>query len=138
MIRIDAIDFDLKRGQILLPEVGAVPFRSNSITGTGVQVTQERSPGFTLTLTRFSTPSLLGTELATIRGKKGQRVTIDEWIAGVRTSYFAGGYRFVVTQARVVDWKVVPQWCGYRLSTQLNYTPALRIVSQWTLYAIPI
>lgn len=139
MIKIDSIEFDHKRGVILLPEKDGIPFRSQSVTGVGIQVTQERSPGFTLTMTRFSTPNLLGTEKSTVRGKIGTEVSLTEYVNGSAIEYSLPGlYKFAVTQARVVHWKVFPHWCGYREGTvgAIIYTPALRVVSQWTMYAV--
>ena len=137
MIAFDAIEFDKKQGVILLPEVDAVPFRSQSASGIGVQVTQERSPGFTLTMTRFTSPGLLQTELSTIRGKIGTEISISEYINGSAVNYSApGGYKFKVTQARVVGWNVLPAFYGYRAGVYGSFAPALRIVSQWTMYAV--
>ncbi|QDV40897.1 hypothetical protein Enr13x_07330 [Stieleria neptunia] len=137
MIKIDSIEFDFKRGDILLPEPDAIPFRSQSIEGIGIQKTQERSPGFTLTLIRFAAATALVVEKSTIVTKIGTTVSIVERVNGADINWSApGGHKFVVTQARMVDWKVIPGFYGYRGTTYGSFTPALRMVSQWTMYAI--
>lgn len=137
MITFDGIEFDKKQGVILLPEVDAIPFRSQSTSGVGVQVTQQRSPGFTLTMTRAASPSALQTELSTIRGKIGTEISIVEYVNESAVNYSApGGYKFKVTQARVVSWNVLPAFFGYRAGIYGSISPALKIVSQWTMYAV--
>lgn len=140
MITIDSVIFDHKRGQVLLPESDAVPFRSNSITGVGIQVTQARSPGFTLTLTRFIDPDDYATERATLRAKIGTAVPIVERINGTAVNYSGiGGYNFVVTQAREVAANVVPGWHGYRWGVgAVTLEPAMRLVVQMTMYAVAL
>lgn len=140
MIQIDSIFFDSKiSGTVLLPERDAIPFRNQTTIGTGLQVTQQRSPGFTLTLVRFGYAALLSQEQADVRSKIGTRVEIVEWINQVPLYYsWQTGHRFAVSQARIVDWRVVPAFHGYRLGVKTSLTPALRMISQWTMYAIPI
>ncbi|QEF98146.1 hypothetical protein Mal15_21940 [Stieleria maiorica] len=137
MILIDAVEFDLKIGEILLPEKDAIPFRSQSIDGIGIQVTQERSPAFTLTLVRFTNPSLLVAERNTVRGKIGTEVSLTEYVNGSAIQYsLPGGHTFAVTQARIVNWNVSPAWYGYRPAGYTSFSPVLRMVSQWTMYAV--
>ena len=42
MIAFDGIEFDKKQGDILLPEVDAVPFRSQSASGIGIRPRSDR------------------------------------------------------------------------------------------------
>lgn len=136
MIYIDGIAFDQKlAGIIRIPEPEGVPFRSNSSVGIGVQVTQERSPVTQLTLVRYTTPSLLKIELDSIRLKIGQTVDISEIVNGAFVRYADQNFRFTVTKAMCSEWKVCPAWYGYRNGVKVSHVPALRMVSQWTLYA---
>lgn len=140
MIQIDNILFDNKlSGDVLFPERDAIPFRNQTTVGVGLQVTQPRSPGFTLTLVRYNFASQLNNEKAATVAKIGTRVEIIEWVAGSPIYYtWNTGYRFAVSQARVVDWRVRPGFYGYRNGVKVSLTPALRVISQWTMYAVPI
>lgn len=135
MITINAMIFDFKRGVVLLPEADAIPFRSNFHEDIGIQVTQSRSPGFTLTCTRFNSPSNLATDKASIRGMIGGTYNVVERINGVAQAYT--GYQFAITQARVVNEQVVPAFFGYRYGVgSVSFVPAVRITAQFTMYAI--
>ncbi|MEO1528066.1 MAG: hypothetical protein AAFX06_21760 [Planctomycetota bacterium] len=139
MIVVNNRVFDLSQGTVLLPEADGVPFRSQSLPGVGIQVTQQRSPGFTLTLTRYAAANQLSTERVFTRLSIGQRVRVTEYVNNAPIDYFGAGYMFAITQARIVRWQAIPAWHGYRLNnTKISYTPALRLVSQWTMYAVQV
>ena len=135
MITVDSKHFDVKVGEILLPEPAVIPFRSNSAPGIGIQVTSDRGPAFTLTLTRHEAQGQVAALRSWIVGRKGTAVPIVDRYGTETITYATGGYTFVVTQARVIEAKKLEAFHGYRLGTLYSYTPAVRVVSQWTMYA---
>lgn len=141
MIRIAGIDFDQRRGQVLTPERDAIPFRNASTEGISLQMTQSRGPGFTLTLTRYDNANDIHVLSKLITAQIGARVSIVETYNGGTIDYFnfwEGRLLFAVTQARVIERRITSAWCGYRNGTHYNYSPACKVVSQWTMYAEPV
>lgn len=139
MIVIDGIEFDKKIGEVLLPERDAIAFRSSYNNGTGVQLTGRRGPGFTLTLHRFDAADSVQLARNAIRARIGARVAIVEYFHNVRISYAEpvhGNNFFVVTQARVIQTRNRVAWHGHRLGTKIDHTPAIEVISQWTMYAV--
>ena len=140
VIVIDGLLFDNKVGEILVPEPDAIPFRNSTTPGVGVQVTAARGPGFTLTLTRYDPPNLLSAVRNSIRLRIGRRVRITDFYHNLTIRYSDpqnGSLEFVVTQASVVNARNIAAWQGYRLSSTMEkIEPAVRTVSQWTMYAV--
>ena len=140
MIVIDGLFFDNKRGEILVPEPDAIPFRNSATDGVGMQVTGSRPPGFTLTLVRYDATTAVQAVRNSIRARIGKLVWVVDYYPSMSIRYLDpinGSYRFMVTQARVVNTRTVPVWQGYRLSSaQEKIEPAVRTVSQWTMYAV--
>lgn len=131
--------FDLKQGEILKPQVDAIPFRSSYSTGIGVQVTSERGPGFTLTLTHFNAHDAVENVRDAIRAAAGTIVTLRDHYHDQTIDYMEpihGQLKFAVTQARVIDTRNLAAWQGYRFGTHYKFEPAIRVVSQWTMYAV--
>ena len=139
MITIDGLEFDLKRGEILKPEADAVPFPSSYSPGIGIQVTSKRGPGFTLTLTRYDSHDLVESIRTSIRNRIGKIVYIVDRYHGVRIDYLEpiqGNLKFAVSQARVIETQNIAAWQGFRFGMHYKYAPAIKVVSQWTMYAV--
>lgn len=137
MLVLDGLTFDRKVGEILLPEEDAIPFRSTAAIGIGVQVTSKRGPGFTLTLTRYGSPANVEAERNSVRLRIGTLVSLTDYYDGNAINYSLSGYLFAVTQARVIEAKTIAAWHGYRLGVFTKLDPAIRMTSQWTMYAKP-
>lgn len=141
MIRVNGKDFDNRQGVILKPEVGAIAFRNSATAGIGGQVTEKRGPEFTLTLTRYDPANQIENLSDFIRGSIGKLVTITETFNGQDTEYFSfvnGRLQFFVTQARIIERSIVARACGWRKNVQFDHSPACKVVSQWTFYAVEI
>jgi len=140
MINVGGLLFDKKLGVILVPEPDVIPFRSSTSNGTGVQITALRGPAFTLTLTRYDSAANIVVVQQQIVQRLGARVRIIDYIDNAPVDYLRpifGEVEFVVTQARTIEAMLVPNFCGYRLnSSAVSYTPACKVVSQWTMYAV--
>ena len=137
MITLDGITFDKKVGVILLPEPNVIPFRSASAEGVGLQVTSDRSPASSLTLTAYYDDQAAIAFRNTLEGKIGTVVDIVEYFNNVAHNYRTShGKSFAVSHARIIENNVIPHWGGYRIGVYHSHTPAVKIVSQWTLYAV--
>lgn len=140
MIVIDGLFFDHKRGAILIPEADAIPFRASNTPGIGVQITAKRGPGFTLTLTRFDIHEDIVAVKNSLVARIGTTVSIVEYLHTEAINYSLprqGYLAFRVTQARIIEEKMVAAFSGYRLGEHVIIEPAVKTVSQWTMYAIP-
>lgn len=141
MLTIDALVMDKKVGEILKPEADAIPFRSSVAAGIGIQKTSERGPGFTLTCTTHVDPTLIDVTRQSITAKIGTLVELVDRYSGLTITYNSAGHgnlKFAVTQARVVQSRNLAAWQGYRLGVLQVFEPAGQIVSQWTMYAVPV
>lgn len=141
MIVIDGLQFDLKRGTILLRERDAIPFRSSYNNGVGVQVTPMRGVGFTLTLTRFDKSLDVVAVRNSFEMRIGKTVYIVDYLQGRAINYMLPQYgqsMFMVSQARIVEQKIVTAFNGYRFGQLVKIEPALKTVSQWTMYAVDV
>lgn len=136
MITINNVAFDVKKGEILKPQKDAIPFRSQFRPGIGVQVTSLRGPGFTLTLTRYILKAEIETFRDFIHNLSGTVVQVVDRYDDIVVDYSFLGIQFAVTQSRVIETKMVPFWAGYRLGVKREYRPAIRTMSQITMYGV--
>jgi hypothetical protein len=89
-------------------------------------------------LTTYAAANQLEAVTAAIRGSIGNMVQITEYFGDTTIAYYTlthGSLLFFVTQARVIERRLISSWCGYRYGQHYKFEPACKVVSQWTMYA---
>ena len=124
--------FDKQNGEVLRPQVNAIPFHQANSAHVGIQRTSTRGPGFTLTLTRYDAYANVDTLRIAIEALNGSILTITDH-HGV--SFI--GFVFAVSQARVIRTRKLARACGNRGGTPYNHAPGVEVVCQMTFYAVP-
>ena len=124
--------FDKQVGEVLRPQINAIPFSQATASHVGAQKTSTRGPGFTLTLTRYDAHANLATVRAAIENSVGSVVTITDQHGNTYS-----GYGFLISQSRVVRTRKLSRALGYRSGVSYSYAPGVEIVCQMTFYAVP-
>ena len=131
---IDAIVIDNFEGVIELPKLRAATFAPTRTAGVGVQLMPAVGPQFTITTRIYGAAATRRILKDGLDAKKGAVVTlIEDGLNYSITPYFL---RFLVEDVRHVEAKVVARACGFTGSA-FNFSPAVRLVTEWTMRAVP-
>lgn len=117
-----------------LPRSAVETFRRPGQSQTGAKVHGSQSPEHQITLVAHVAEANRAT---TMHGYRATVGTIVNLILG-GTNYGTGlSMNFLVVDVQVMESRAIPRFIGIVNAVAVDYSPAGRIVSQWTLVAVP-
>lgn len=131
---IDNIEFDHWDGVIKLPTKRVAVFAPADRAFTGAQIFPLTGSPFNFKTTAYGPINQRTAASITLSNKIGKTVSIIHNDLNYATLY---GFRFLVLNVVHDAIDVMAAHHGYRGSTFVTFEPAGRVVSTWTLQAIP-
>ncbi|MDM4015861.1 hypothetical protein [Roseiconus lacunae] len=136
MIRLTDLIFDHREGEIHLPTVSTQVFRSSANPYVGAQVLPPASRPTVLTLKRYDFPNALAVNRNAALSQVGKvHNLIDDF--GINYSLLPYRLHWFVSDVRLVHADLIPAASFYRFGVLFNHSPASRVITRWTLHAIP-
>lgn len=137
MFVVNGYQFDRREGTLHLPTRSTVVYSSPASPYVGAQILPPSSPSSKIQLKKYAAQNALAVnrniQLATI----GQIVSlIDEH--GINYAQLPYRLLWFVADVRVMTADIIAAASGYLGSTSYHYTPASRLVTEWTLYPLPM
>lgn len=137
MFYVNQYGYQHRRGELNLPTRSANVYASPANPYIGAQILPPQSTPSKLTLSRYDVRLNLAVnrnlQLATI----GQIVSItDEH--GIRYHHVPYRLNWFVADVRVVTEDIIASFDGYEGSVRVEYKPASRLITEWTIYPIPV
>ena len=127
--------FQHMEGQLPLPLQSSNVFRSAATPHIGAQLLRPASRPGSITLTRYDAANRLipnrDLYLATINN------TVEIIQDDVPYLWLPYQLRFFVTHVEIITADLIVRACRHYDGVAYDYAPASRVISKWTLYAIP-
>lgn len=133
-LSIDGFEFDHWEGVVRLPTKRVAVFSPADRAFTGAQIFPLTGAPFNFKTTAYGPVNDRTAASVTLSNKIGKTVYIVHNGLNYATLY---GYRFLVLGVTHEAIDVMAAHHGYRGSTFVSFEPAGRVVSNWTLQAIP-
>lgn len=136
-IRIGTTEFDYVEGEIVLPKWAGEVFVHAGTANAGVQMRPPAGEPFRLRLTRFDPANALeGNRLFSL-----SQIGVAHNIVTATATYALPPtrLRFLVTDVAIVQAELIAHAAGYRYSTgAFDFSPASRLIADWTFVAVPV
>lgn len=134
---INGYQFNHREGQLHLPKRATEVFASPANPYIGVQVLPPMSPPSKLTLKKYAVRGALAVNRNVQLESVGQIVTIiDEH--GINYTHHPYRLLWLVADVTLVTADIIPAAHGYLGNVAFDYAPASRVVTEWTLYPLPM
>lgn len=127
--------FDHRVGDPPIPTLASRVFTSPLTAHVGAQVLPKASEAGTVRLTRYDPANLMYFNRDAALNMIGSVVFIN--VDGVAMHQWPYQVRYFVADVKLISMEVVVSHYGYRNGTLHHWRPASKVVTEWTLYAIP-
>lgn len=134
-LQFGSIIFDAYEGPVVLPRRRVATFATPQQPNAGSQVYPIAGSSFPVMTTRYEPVSLTRETATTFETMIGDIIRVIE--NGLDYSLMPYRIKFVIESLEHTTLDVIPRAVGRRGLANLDYSPAGRIVTQWTLRAVP-